>query len=82
MASGVPVLTSNASSLPEVAGDAALTIDPFDENALRRGLERLLEDAEWRAPAVERGIARARAYTWERCVDSTVDAYRAASVNA
>jgi alpha-1,3-rhamnosyl/mannosyltransferase len=81
MASGVPVLTSTASSLPEVAGDTALAIDPFDENALRRGLERLLEDAEWRAPAVERGIARARAYTWERCVDSTVDAYRTASVN-
>jgi len=77
MASGVPVLTSNVSSLPEVAGDAALTVDPLDEDGLSDGLERLLEDPEWRGPAIARGLTRARAYTWQRCVDSTVDAYRA-----
>jgi len=78
MASGVPVLTSNVSSLPEVAGDAALTVDPLDETALRAGLERVLEDAGWRAAAITRGIERARAFTWARCVDDTVAAYRVA----
>lgn len=82
MASGVPVLTSNRSSLPEVSGDVALAIDPFDEDALRCGLERVLEDDALRAPAALRGVARARAYTWQRCVDATVDAYRIAAANA
>jgi glycosyltransferase involved in cell wall biosynthesis len=79
MASGVPVLTSNVSSLPEIAGDAALTVNPLDDEALRRGLERLLEDSGWRTAATGRGIERAREYPWSRCVDTTVEAYRAAS---
>jgi|SRR5690242_7635178 len=79
MASGVPVLTSNVSSLPEIAGDAALMVDPRDDVAMSAGLERLLEDSAWRTRANERGIARASAYPWSRCVDATVDAYSAAS---
>lgn len=82
MASGVPVLTSNVSSLPEVAGDAALTIDPLDESKLRDGLRRLIEDSAWRDAVIPRAIARARAYAWSRCVDATVDAYQAASAAA
>ena len=80
MASGVPVLTSNVSSLPEVAGDAALAVDPRDETALRTGLEHLLEDSAWRERAASRGLSRARAYPWSRCVDATIDAYRAVYV--
>ena len=77
MASGVPVLTSNISSLPEVAGDAALTVDPTDEDALREGLARVLDDSAWRSEASARGIARSRDFPWSRCVDATIDAYRA-----
>jgi alpha-1,3-rhamnosyl/mannosyltransferase len=77
MASGVPVLTSNVSSLPEVAGDAALLADPTDEESLRDGLARLLDDAAWRTNASARGIARARAFPWSRCVEATIEAYRA-----
>jgi alpha-1,3-rhamnosyl/mannosyltransferase len=80
MASGVPVLTSNVSSLPEVAGDAALTVDPNDETALREGLARLVDDSAWRTQATARGIARSRAYPWSRCIDATIDAYRAVNV--
>jgi len=80
MASGVPVLTSNVSSLPEVAGDAALLIDPNDEDALREGLVRLLDDSAWRTNASARGLARSRDYPWSRCVDATIDAYRAVNV--
>jgi alpha-1,3-rhamnosyl/mannosyltransferase len=79
MASGVPVLTSNVSSLPEVAGDAALTVDPLDERALSENLARLLEDDTWRDAASARGILRAREYPWSRCVEATVDAYRETS---
>lgn len=79
MASGVPVLTSSVSSLPEVAGDAALCVDPFDEDALREGLAHLLEDEAWRSDAMQRGLERARAHPWSRCVDATVDVYREVS---
>lgn len=82
MASGVPALTSDRSSMPEVARDAegeiALTVDPLDEAALRGGLERLLEDAPWRARAAERGARHARTYPWTRCVEETVAVYREA----
>ncbi len=80
MASGVPVLTSNVSSLPEIArdaaGDIALLVDPLDETALRDGLVRLLEDDAWRRAAALRGVQRASAFTWQRCVDATVAVYR------
>ena len=82
MASGVPVLTSNVSSMPEVAGDAALTIDPLDVAALTAGLGRLLEDSAWRDAAILRGLDRAKAYPWSRCVAATIDAYREASAIA
>ena len=77
-ASGIPALTSNRSSLPEVAGDAALLVDPEDVDALTAGLERLLTDAEWRALAVERGLRQASQFSWGRCVEETVAVYRRA----
>jgi alpha-1,3-rhamnosyl/mannosyltransferase len=80
MASGVPVLTSNVSSLPEVAGDAALLVDPTDEESLRVGLARVLDDSAWRTNASARGIARSRDYPWSRCIEATIDAYRAVNV--
>jgi alpha-1,3-rhamnosyl/mannosyltransferase len=76
MASGVPALTSNVASLPEVGGDVALGVDPEDIDALRAGLVRLLEDERWRAAVRPAGIARARGFTWSRCVDATVASYR------
>lgn len=78
MASNVPVLTSNRSSLPEVAGDAALLVDPENVEAITTGLERLLTDDEWRARAVERGLRQASQFSWQRCVDQTVSVYRRA----
>lgn len=78
MASGVPVLTSHEGALAEVASDAALRVDPLDVEAIRHGLVRMTEDAQWRADAAARGVALAAAYTWQRCVDRTLGAYRAA----
>ncbi len=76
MASGVPVLTSNVSSMPEVGADIALGVDPLDVEALRTGLERVLDDETWRADAIARGTIHARQFPWSRCVDETVAVYR------
>lgn len=75
MACGVPVMISNRSSLPEVAGDAALQVDPDDVEAMTEGLVRLLSDDVFRANAVKDGPRRAAEFTWERCVDRTVAVY-------
>ena len=76
MASGVPVLTSNCSSMPEVASGAAMLVDPADINSIRDGLRQALEDEEWRSVAKVRGLQRAAELTWDACVDNTVAAYR------
>jgi len=78
MACGTPVLTSNVSSLPEVAGDAALLVSPTDVAALADGISRLLEDAALRARLRDRGVERAARFSWERCARETLDVYRAA----
>jgi alpha-1,3-rhamnosyl/mannosyltransferase len=82
MASGVPVLTSNAASMPEVAGDAALLVDPLDVDAIRAGLARMVDDASWRAGAIARGLEQVKSYTWANTVAATVDVYRAAIARA
>jgi glycosyltransferase involved in cell wall biosynthesis len=64
MACGVPVVTSNVSSLPEAAGGAAVTVDPLDDAALGREIEALLGDAARRADLVRRGLERAARLTW------------------
>jgi glycosyltransferase involved in cell wall biosynthesis len=82
MARGVPVACSNASSLPEVAGDAALLFDPHDERAIAAALERLLSDREEVRTEVERlrarGFERARKFTWERTARLALESYRRA----
>ena len=72
MACGTPVLTSTTSSLPEVAGDAALLVDPTDTDAISGGLARLLNDAALRAELRMRGLARAATFTWQRCAAETL----------
>ncbi len=68
MASGTPVITSNVSSLPEVVGDAALMIDPYEPEAIADAIRRVLGDAELRATLRSRGLARAREFSWERSI--------------
>jgi glycosyltransferase involved in cell wall biosynthesis len=76
MARGVPVACARASSLPEVAGDAALMFDPHDERAMAAAIETLLSlDESARARMRELGIARAARFTWERTARATLDSY-------
>lgn len=76
MQCGVPVLTSNSSSLPEVVGDAGLMVDPSDAAALAQAMLTLFRDAGLRQRLSEAGLARARRFSWHRQVAETVDAYR------
>ncbi len=76
MACGVPVLTSNVSSLPEVAGDAAITVDPYDLDAITDGLERLILDTDLRATLIQKGLARAREFTWEKSARQLLGIYQ------
>jgi len=79
MAAGVPVLTSTRSSLPEVAGEAALLVDPDDVDAIAEGIRRLLEDEDLRARLVEAGRARASTFTWEASARATAEVLRTAA---
>jgi glycosyltransferase involved in cell wall biosynthesis len=68
MASGTPVVTSNVSSLPEVAGDAAVLVDPYDPQAIADGIYRVLTDEDLRVSLTRKGLARARQFSWETSV--------------
>jgi len=75
MARGVPVACSNASSLPEVAGDAALLFDPHDEAAIASAISRLLGDESLRARLQALGAAQVQRFTWERTARLTLESY-------
>jgi len=78
LASGVPTVTSNRGALLEIAGDAALTVEPEDPVAIREGLQSVLESSLDRRERIARGVAWARTFTWERCAEQTVQVYRRA----
>jgi glycosyltransferase involved in cell wall biosynthesis len=73
-AAGVPVLTSGVSALPEVAGEAALLVDPLDQASIARGLRELVADPDLREMLAAAGMARVASFTWERCARETVHA--------
>jgi len=75
MACGVPVVCSNASSLPEVMGEAGLLVPPDDKRAWVEALDRLLSDPALRQDLVVRGLARARLFTWETAARQTLAVY-------
>jgi glycosyltransferase involved in cell wall biosynthesis len=76
MARGVPVLTSNVSAMPEVAGDAGLLVDPHDVTAIAEGLRRLITDTALREQLTRAGLARVQEFSWERAVEATWKVYR------
>jgi glycosyltransferase involved in cell wall biosynthesis len=76
MACGTPVITSSISSLPEVTGDAAILIHPSDQQALGLALRRVLDDPELRRELSQRGLERAKQFTWEGTAQRTLEVYR------
>ena len=76
MKCGCPVLTSTASSLPEVGGDAALYADPDDTDALKEKIRQIMEDDDLRRSLREKGFLQAAKFTWKRTAGLTYDGYR------
>jgi len=66
MACGTPVITSNVSSLPEVAGDAAIMVDPYDIDAITDAIQRVLDDNTLRDRMIQAGFEQASKFTWEK----------------
>jgi glycosyltransferase involved in cell wall biosynthesis len=75
MTARVPVVAARAGSIPEVAGDAALLVEPTDEHGLATALERVLEDSKLRADLVARGEQRARLFSWDATARGLNDVY-------
>jgi glycosyltransferase involved in cell wall biosynthesis len=73
MACGTPVICSNVSSLPEVAGEAALQIDPLDVEALAEAMVRIVADKGLRATLVGRGYEQVQQFSWQRCASQVLD---------
>jgi glycosyltransferase involved in cell wall biosynthesis len=71
MASGTPTLVGNRASLPEVVGDAAVQVDPFDIEAIADGLHRLIEDSSLRAVLREKGLERSGQFNWDKTAEQT-----------
>ena len=76
MACGAPVVSSNASSLPEVVGDAAVLVDPTDVDALAAAMTRVMEDASLREDLRRRGALRAKTYSWEQSARNQLKVYQ------
>lgn len=79
MACGVPVITSTTSSLPEVAGDAALLVDPHDSHAIADAISRLAEDEQLRADLCQRGYKQIQHYTWAGAATKMLRVYQQVS---
>lgn len=75
MACGAPVITSNVSSLPEVAGDAALLVDPESTDQLAGAIQRLIDDSGLRSELAQKGLARSASFTWEETARGTARVY-------
>jgi len=76
MACGTPVVTSNTSSLPEVVGDAALTVDPLDVEALAGAITRVLNDMDLQSNLTVLGLRRAALFSWDATARTILDVYR------
>jgi glycosyltransferase involved in cell wall biosynthesis len=80
MAAGLPAVATRAGAVPEVAGDAALLVDPLDVDELASAVGRLLGDDGLRRSLVDRGRAQAAGFTWEGTAAAMLDLYREASM--
>jgi glycosyltransferase involved in cell wall biosynthesis len=78
MACGLPVLSSSASALSEVCGDAALLINPLDVGEIANGLEHLWTNESARRELIQRGLVRAASFSWERTARETMTVYERA----
>ncbi|WP_029522920.1 glycosyltransferase family 1 protein [Persephonella sp. KM09-Lau-8] len=73
MASGTPVIVSNVASLPEVCGDAAFYINPYDINDIARGIETVLKDEDLQRQLIQKGLERVKLFSWEKSAQKLIE---------
>ena len=78
MACGTPVVTSNVTSLPEVAGDAAILVEPSDVESIAGAISRLIAEPQYQQLLSDRGLARAKQFTWSKTAQQVVEVYQQA----
>ena len=76
MGAGVPVVAADTGSLPEALGDAALLVDPHDDDALAGAIELILGDERVRSGLIARGYEQVERYSWDECYRNMLDLYR------
>ena len=72
MASGTPVISSNVASLPEVCGDSAYYVNPYDVNDIAKGMETVLKDEELQKELIQKGLERVKLYSWEKSANKLI----------
>lgn len=72
MSCGTPVITSDTSSMPEIAGDAALLVDPYDTSAIADAMNNLMSDKQLRERLICRGLERVKEFSWKKCAEQTL----------
>lgn len=75
MSCGCPVVVSNVSSLPDVCGDSAYYIDPYKIESIANGIYKVLTDESLRKSLIQKGLERAKMFSWEKCARETFDIY-------
>lgn len=76
MAVGTPVITSDVSSMPEVAGDAAVLVNPLDTNKIKKSIREVLENKDLREELIRKGYKRAKEFTWKKAAEETSRVYQ------
>ena len=76
MACGSPVISSNTTSIPEVAGDAALLVDPLNSEEIAEAMIRISQDENLRTQLIEKGSLRAKKMTWKKAAVETIKVYQ------
>jgi glycosyltransferase involved in cell wall biosynthesis len=76
MACGCPVLCANCATLPEIAGDAAVLIDPYDPEALAHSLEQVIHDSGLRDRLVDAGAGMAKLFSWKKTASETFEVFK------
>jgi len=78
MACACPVITSNTSSLPEVAGEAGIMINPQNINGLAEAMSKVLTNSKLRDNMVKKGLEQAKSFSWEKTAEQTLEVYHSA----
>ncbi|MEK9207853.1 MAG: glycosyltransferase family 1 protein, partial [Patescibacteria group bacterium] len=76
MQSGCPVVISDKGSLKEIAGEAAVYVDPYEADSIKKGIEKLMSDSSLRKKLSEKGIERAKKFSWRQTAVNTIEVYK------